>query len=93
MIDSFRYLLCLCLCLFTSSLADDPNRLPTKCEVCKLLAQELTENLQAHNSPMVIETSYSLDSKQAKKTKYTDSYVAQSIRRIFHHYSLVEKHD
>lgn len=56
-------------------LTDDPNRLPTKCEVCKLLAQELTENLQEHNSPMVIETGYSLDEKQARKTKYADSYV------------------
>ena len=43
--------------------------------VCKLLAQELTENFNEHNSPSVIETSYSLDSKQSKKTKYSDSYV------------------
>ena len=42
--------------------------------VCKLLAQELTENFQEHNSPSVIETSYSLDDKQPKKTKYSDSY-------------------
>lgn len=76
--DSFRYFLC--LCFFASNFADDPNRLPTKCEVCKLLAEELTENLQAHNSPMVIETGYSLDAKQAKKTKYADSYVDKSIQ-------------
>ncbi|CAF2361940.1 unnamed protein product [Rotaria sp. Silwood2] len=61
------------LCLFSINFADDPNRLPTKCEVCKLLAQELTENFQEHNSPSVIETSYSLDAKQPKKTKYSDS--------------------
>lgn len=43
--------------------------------VCKLLTQELTENFQATNNPSVIETSYSLDAKQPKKTKYSDSYV------------------
>ncbi len=47
--------------------------------VCKLLAQELTENFQEHNSPSVIETSYSLDAKQPKKTKYSDSYVLNGI--------------
>jgi hypothetical protein len=43
--------------------------------VCKLLAQELTENFQELNNPGVIETSYSFDAKQPKKTKYRDSYV------------------
>ncbi len=43
--------------------------------VCKLLAQELTENFQEKNNPTVIETSYSLDAKQPKKTKYSDSYI------------------
>ena len=47
--------------------------------VCKLLAQELTENFKEHNSPSVIETSYSLDAKQPKKTKYSDSYVLYSV--------------
>ncbi|CAF4038297.1 unnamed protein product, partial [Rotaria magnacalcarata] len=42
-------------------------------EHAKLLAQELTENFQAHNSPSVIETSYSLDNKQPKRTKYSES--------------------
>ncbi len=45
--------------------------------VCKLLAEELTENFQQHNNPSVIETSYSLDAKQSKKTKYSDSYVLE----------------
>ena len=75
--ELFGYILCILSCLLTITIADDPNRLPTKCEVCKLLAQELTENLQKHNSPMVIETSYSLDEKQARKTKYADSYVCR----------------
>jgi hypothetical protein len=43
--------------------------------VCKLLAQELTENFRERNNPTVIETSYSLDDKKSKKTKYSDSYV------------------
>ena len=41
--------------------------------VCKLLTQELTENFQEHNSPTIIETSYSLDAPKVKKTKYSDS--------------------
>ncbi|CAF3352153.1 unnamed protein product [Rotaria sp. Silwood1] len=69
----FVYFVFVNLCLFSINFADDPNRLPTKCEVCKLLAQELTENFQEHNSPSVIETSYSLDAKQPKRTKYSDS--------------------
>ncbi|CAF1253380.1 unnamed protein product [Adineta steineri] len=69
----FVYFIFINFCLFSINFADDPNRLPTKCEVCKLLTQELTENFQQHNSPSVIETSYSFDDKQPKKTKYSDS--------------------
>jgi len=43
--------------------------------VCKLLAQELTENFQEYNKPGVIGTGYSFDAKQPKKIKYSDSYV------------------
>lgn len=63
----------LCFLFFRSTLADDPKRVPTKCEVCKLLAQELTENFQERNSPAVIETGYSFDNTKAKKMKYSDS--------------------
>ncbi|CAF1333828.1 unnamed protein product [Adineta ricciae] len=80
-------------CLFTINFADDPNRLPTKCEVCKLLAQELTESFQEHNSPSVIETSYSLDAKQPKKIKYSDSETRlietlESVCERFLHYNV-----
>ena len=59
--------------------------------VCKLLAEELTENFQAHNSPSVIETSYSLDAKQPKKTKYSDSYVSDRMN-VVQFLLLVVKH-
>lgn len=61
--------------LFICNKTDDPNRVPTKCEVCKLLAKELTDNLQQHNSPAAIDIGYSLDDGPKKKTKYADSYV------------------
>ena len=110
----FLYTVLIICSLYQVDLADDPNRVPTKCEgksqvgyhedervslllrtallctllscrhslstmnhsvtlVCKLLAQELSENFQEHNSASVIDTSYSLDAKPTKRTKYSDS--------------------
>ena len=58
--------------------ADDPNRLPTKCEICKYLTQEISESLLKHNSPELIETGYNIDERldnkaNRPKKKYRDS--------------------
>jgi len=72
-----RYPLAIFAVLFVTSLvqADDPNRLPTRCETCKYLANELSENLLKLNSYDYIDTSYSIDDRLQKKkaTKYRDS--------------------
>ncbi|CAF1086420.1 unnamed protein product [Brachionus calyciflorus] len=56
---------------------DDPNRLPTKCETCKYLTNEISESLMKHNSPELIETGYNFDERSTKKKakKYRDSEI------------------
>ncbi|KAK8738571.1 hypothetical protein OTU49_003944 [Cherax quadricarinatus] len=44
----------------------------TDCEVCKLVAKEVGERLEAKDSSGVIETGYNIDAKK-KKTKYNKS--------------------
>ncbi|XP_071527383.1 protein canopy 4 [Panulirus ornatus] len=44
----------------------------TDCEVCKLVAKEVGERLQAKDSSGVIETGYNMDAKK-KKTQYNKS--------------------
>merc|ERR550539_1197687 len=58
-------------------LADDPNRLPTRCETCKYLAEEISTSLKEHTSFDVINTNYRLDdmNNKQKPTKYMDSEV------------------
>jgi hypothetical protein len=65
--------------LFSVCQSDDPNRLPTKCETCKYVAEEISYSLMNQfNSFENIETGYNiderLDQKKAKK-KYRDSEV------------------
>ncbi|CAF0751415.1 unnamed protein product [Didymodactylos carnosus] len=94
MYSSFIILLFLSLKVILT-ISDDPNRLPTKCEVCKLLAQELTDNLQAHGSHEVIDTGYSLDdrSNAKNKKKYSESEtrlieVLEGVCERFLHYNV-----
>lgn len=56
-------------------IADDPNRLPTKCETCKYLTNEISDSLLEHNSHGIIETGYVLDERinNKKPKKYKDS--------------------
>ncbi|RNA02261.1 canopy -like protein [Brachionus plicatilis] len=63
--------------LLESYYSDDPNRLPTKCETCKYLTNEIAESLLSHNSPELIETGYNFDERLDKKKakKYQDSEI------------------
>lgn len=58
-------------------IADDPDRLPTKCETCKYLTNEISESLLSHNSFEVIQTGYNIDERLNKKNpkKYIDSEI------------------
>jgi len=63
-------------CVFISSIySDDPNRLPTKCETCKYLTNEIAESFLRHDSTENIETGYNIDERLNKKqkTRYVDS--------------------
>jgi len=60
------------------SLADDPDRLPTLCETCKYLTEEIADTLATHNSFEILETGYNIDERlnsKSKGKKYMDSEV------------------
>lgn len=66
--------------LLSKCQSDDPNRLPTKCETCKYVAEEISYSLMNQfNSFENIETGYNiderLDQKKGQKKKYRDSEV------------------
>ncbi|KAI0979461.1 hypothetical protein GJ496_000899 [Pomphorhynchus laevis] len=53
--------------------ADDPDRQLSKCEVCKFLAVELSENLRDHNSTDRLQLSYNLDDMDKRTISYQTS--------------------
>jgi hypothetical protein len=55
---------------------DGSNRIPTKCETCKLMAIELTEALRKLDSNEALDSRFRLDDDyQKRRTKqYKDSY-------------------
>jgi hypothetical protein len=63
------------LFVFTLAWDDHTNRIPTKCETCKLMAIELTEALRKLDSNEELDSRFRLDDDftKRKSKKYKDS--------------------
>ena len=50
---------------------EEPNRLPSKCEVCKFLTHEVARNLAKLNSnDVIVDEYFNLESSKMKKKKF-----------------------